>query len=226
MKEKIRKELVELSDKKYREFHSGLCLNTKNILGVRVPVLRSYVKKLLEIYNAEELLENIGNEYYEEVMIKGMIICTLTDFKEVLYYIDKFVPLIDNWAICDTFCSGLKITNKNKEEMWKYLSKYLKSNKEFELRFAIVMILDYYINDNYITEIYKICDNIQNKDYYVQMAIAWLLSICLIKYYDETVKYLHECNIDKFTFNKTIQKAIESYRIDQSKKEELKKMKK
>lgn len=224
----VRKRLFELSDKKYQEFHSNLCPNNNNILGVRVPILRNYAKELLNKYDINELLENIKDDYYEEIMLQGMIIGLdkSKDINITLSYIDNFVPKIDNWAICDVFCAGLKITNRYKEEMWKYICKYLKSDKEFELRFAIVMMLDYYIDEEHMHKILAICDNIHSDKYYVQMAVAWLLSICLIKYYDETIGYLNSCELDKFTYNKAIQKAIESYRLDKNQKEELKKMKK
>jgi len=109
--------------------------------------------------------------------------------------------------------------------MWCFLQNYLKSDKEFEIRFAIVMILDFYIEDEYIEKNFKIFDNISSQDYYVQMALAWAISICLIKFYDKTVEYLKNANLDNFTYNKALQKARESYRITQKQKEELKKMK-
>ena len=114
----------------------------------------------------------------------------------------------------------------NLKEMWKFLQKYLKSSEEYEIRFAIVMILDYYITEEYIRQDLKIFENINSEKYYVQMAIAWAISICLIKFYDITKEYLERTNIDKFIFNKAIQKAIEAYRITDIQKEELRKMKK
>ena len=96
------------------------------------------------------------------------------------------MPKINNWAVCDTFCAGLKITKKHKEEMFEFLQKYLKSHKEFEIRFGVVMLLDYYIEEKYLNQLFEIFDSIENKEYYVQMAIAWAISICLIKFYDKT----------------------------------------
>ena len=157
-------------------------------------------------------------------MLKGMIIGlnTKADIKEIISDIEEFVPKIDNWAVCDTFCAGLKITKKYKDEIWNLLKKYLSSNKEFEIRFAVVMILDYYIEEKRLNEIYKICDKIENDAYYVKMAVAWCISICLVKYYDETLNYLETCKLDDFTYRKAIQKAIESYRLTDEQKEILK----
>ena len=128
--------------------------------------------------------------------------------------------------MCDVFCAGLKITKKHKKEMWEFLQKYLTSNQEFEIRFAVVMILDFYIEEDYIKKDLEIFENITNQAYYVQMAVAWAISICLIKFYDKTIKFLKSANLDKFTYNKALQKAIESYRITEEKKEILRSMKK
>ncbi len=228
MKQEIKKELQNLADTKYKEFHKGLCPGTENIIGVRVPVLREYAKKLSKKYEIDDLLENIDDEYYEEIMLQGMLIGLKKD-KEISYIladIEKFVPKIDNWAICDTFCVGLKITKKNLNKMWEFLQKYVKSSKEFEIRFGVVMILDYYITESYLDRNFKIFDSIKSDKYYVQMAVAWAVSICLIKFYDKTIEYLNKCKLDKFTYNKALQKAIESYRITNEQKEELRNMKK
>lgn len=226
MKQKIKEKLFELSDQKYKEFHSGLCPGTDNIIGVRVPVLRNYAKELGKKYNIEELLQEIDNQYYEEIMLQGMLIgLEKQDFNTLQKQIKQFVPKIDNWAICDVFCAGLKQTKKHKKEMWNFLQKYLKSNKEFEIRFSIVMILDYYIEEEYLKKIFAIFDDTTSDAYYVQMAVAWAISICLIRFYNETIKYLRIAKLDKFTYNKALQKAIESYRITKEQKEELKNMK-
>lgn len=225
----IKEELKKIVDEKYKEFHLSLCPGVNNILGIRVPVLRNLAKELNKKYNIKELFEKIDDEYYEEIMLKGMIIGLNKNLEWELIkkYIKEFVPKIDNWAICDTFCAGLKITLKNKEEMWNLINEYLKSNKEFEVRFAIVMILDYYIDIKYLQKDFEIFNSIKLDKYYVKMAIAWAISICLIKYYKETINYLiNESKIDDWTYNKAIQKTIESYRIIDERKEELRKMKK
>ena len=228
IKEEIKNKLKELADVKYKEFHSGLCPNTENILGVRVPILRNYAKEVLKQYKIEDLLENIDNEYYEEILLQGMIIglSKEKDMEKILGYIKEFIPKIDNWATCDVFCAGLKITKKNKEIMWNFIKPYLNSSKEFEIRFGIVMILDYYIEEQYLEENFKIFENVKNEEYYVQMAIAWEISICLIKYFNETIEYLKTSKLDKFTYNKALQKGIESFRISEENKKILRNMKK
>lgn len=225
----IKADLKELADEKYRKFHSNLCPGIENILGVRVPILRKYAKELCKQYTTQYLLENIDKQYYEEIMLKGMIIGLDKNLKwnEIKKYIRDFIPEINNWAVCDIFCAGLKNTKKYKSEMWKLINKYAKADNEFYLRFAIVMILDYYIEEEYLEDDFKIFNSIKNDEYYVKMAIAWAISICLIKFYEKTIEYLkYNCEIDNWTYNKAIQKAIESYRITEDQKNDLRKMKK
>lgn len=224
----IEKELFKFQDKKYREFQKGLCPGASNIIGIRVPILRSYAKELLKKYNLKELMENINDNYQEEVMLQGMLIGeSKEDFNIIIKYVEEFIPKIETWAVCDTFCTGLKITKKHKEEMWKFLQKYLKSKKEFKVRFGVVMILDYFIDEEHLEEDFKIFNSIKVDKYYVQMAVAWAISICLIKFYKETVKYLQEeADLDNFTYNKALQKAIESYRLTDEQKSFLRNMKK
>lgn len=225
MENKIRQDLFKMQDLKYKEFHSSLCPNLDHIIGVSVPKLREYAKNLYKNNNLKDI--KIEDRYYEELVIKGMLIGfqTRTPIEEVIKQIKEFVPKINSWAVCDVFCAGLKITKKYPYEMFEFIKQYLKSKQEYEVRFAIVMLLDYYINDKYIDEVLKILDNIKSDKYYVQMANAWAISICLIKYYNKTLEFLKTTKIDNFTYNKGIQKAIESYRITNEQKKYLKALK-
>lgn len=224
----IIQDLLNLQDKKFKEFHSSLCPRTTNIIGVKIPILRNYAKNLSKQIDIKQYISFNDTKYYEEVMIQAMLIGFLKniDIKELFSIIKNFVPKIDNWAVCDTFCCGLKIINKNKEEFWKFIQQYLKSNKEFELRFAIVVILNYFIEDKYINKVLKILDNIKHDGYYVKMAIAWAISVTFIKFQDTTMKYLKNNNLDNWTYNKSLQKIVESLRVDTKIKEKIKKMKK
>ena len=187
IKQDIKKRIYELADEKYKDFHSRLCPGTTNIVGVRTPVLRNYAKELNRKYSLNELLKEIDDTLYEEIMLQGMLIGLSKNIEEVLKYTKTFIPKIDNWAICDVFCAGLKITKKYKKEMWNFIQKYLNSDKEFEIRFGIVIILDYYIDEEHLDKNFEIFQKIKNDNYYVKMAIAWAISICLIKYYDKTI---------------------------------------
>lgn len=221
----IREKLFELQDKKYKDFHSSLCPNINDIIGVRIPELRNIAKQIAK-ENPVEYLENVPKEYYEEKMLQGLVIGYMkSSLEEKQKYLDEFVPIIDNWAICDCCTSTYKFTNKYLTEMWNYIQKYLSSDKEFELRFAIVMLMDYYITDEYIDRVIKIYDNIHNDAYYVKMAIAWALSVCYVKFPKKTMDFMQKNNLDDFTYNKALQKMIESYRVDENIKNELRKMK-
>lgn len=221
----IREKLFELQDKKYKDFHSSLCPNINDIIGVRIPELRNIAKQIAK-ENPVEYLENVPKEYYEEKMLQGLVIGYMkSSLEEKQKYLDEFVPIIDNWAICDCCTSTYKFTNKYLTEMWNYIQKYLSSDKEFELRFAIVMLMDYYITDEYIDRVIKIYDNINNDAYYVKMAIAWALSVCYVKFPKKTMDFMQKNNLDDFTYNKALQKMIESYRVDENIKNELRKMK-
>lgn len=227
MKQKIKEELFQLADQKYKEFHSGLCPGTNNIIGVRVPILRNYAKQLVKEQEIKEILKQIDEQYYEEIMLQGMLIgLEKKQIDQIQKQIEEFVPKIDNWAICDIFCAGLKITKKHKKEMWEWMQKYLKSDQEFEIRFGVVMLLDYYIDEEYLQRDFAIFDSITSQAYYVQMAVAWAISIALIKFYDPTIQYLKTAKLDQFTYNKSLQKAIESYRITKEQKDILRSMKK
>jgi len=218
--------LFEKQDLKYKEFHSKLCPGIDNIIGVRIPDLRKLAKEIANSNNWQEFLNNVENKYYEETMIEGLVIGYLKiPFQEKIKYLEKYIPKIDNWAICDTVSSNLKVKQNEKYELWEFLQKYVSSKNEFEVRFVIVMWLFHFMEDKFIDKILVQLENLYNEKYYTKMAVAWLLSIGLIKQEDKTLEYLKTSNIDDFTYNKALQKAIESYRVSNNKKEIYKSMK-
>ena len=228
MYKKIRQDLLNLQDKKYKEFHSSLCPGTDNIIGVRVPILRNYAKKLSKQENIKKYIFFNKTKYYEEVMLQGMLIGLIKniDIKEILTILENFIPKIDNWAVCDICCAGLKIANKNKETVWTFIQKYLKSKKESELRFVIVMMLNYFIDEKYIDKVLTILDNIKHDGYYVKMAVAWTISVVFVKFPKIAMTYLKNNNLDDWTYNKGLQKICESLRVTEETKEAIKAMKK
>lgn len=227
----IREKLVSLQDEKYREFQSKLCPNTDNILGVRLPALKQIAKDIAKSNDLKTYL-NLAKDnytkdsYHEEIMVYGLVIgFAKISINETQKYLDDFLPLIDNWAVCDSVCANLKITKKYPSQMFEFLKTQLKSNKPFYIRFAIVLLLDFYINEQYIEEIFNIVDSIDNQDYYVKMVIAWCLSICYIKMPEITINYLNKCSLDDYTFNKTLQKICESKRVSNEQRIFIKNMK-
>ncbi|MBE6156279.1 MAG: DNA alkylation repair protein [Firmicutes bacterium] len=212
----------------YKKFHEKICQTNYEILGIKIPILRKIVKELLKKYSYQEILNNLNNDYYEHVMMQSLVIANCNvDYKERLKLIDKFLPKIDNWAICDIFCSELKFTKKHKKEFLNYITPYFQNQNEYYQRFAIVIVLDYYINDDYINFILNKILEIKSDYYYVKMAISWCLSICLVKHFDVTKVFFNanKYKFDKWTYNKALQKARESLRISKEKKKILQKMK-
>ena len=221
----LRNKLFELADEKYKKFHSGLCPTTDNIIGVRLPQLRQIAKEI-DKDDWRGYLENCLEDYYEENLINGLVIAyAKCDVEEKLQYIKGFVPKIDNWAVCDSFCNSLKFTTKNREIIWEFLKPYLNSDKEFEIRFAVVMMLNYYITEEYIDAVLKCLDKISHDGYYVKMAVAWAVSICFIHFEDNTMAFLKNNNLDDFTYNKSLQKICESLRVNKDTKILIKSMK-
>ena len=222
---KIREELLSLCEVKYRDFQRNLCPGVENILGVRVPLLRKIALKLSkEDYAA--YLNNEDVKYYEETMIRGLTIGYIkVDHDKRFEYIQKFVPEIDNWAICDSFCSNLKFTKKNMNEVWEFLMTSLTSNKEFELRFVIVMMINYFMTDEYIDDVFNVLDDIKHDGYYVKLAVAWAISVAYIHFPNKTLDYLKDNNLDHFTYNKSLQKITESDRVSKEEKKIIRTMK-
>lgn len=222
----IKARLLSAADKKYQKFSAGLIPNADNILGIRIPVLRKIAKEIYKTANCEDFINSDSTEFMEETMLQGMLIGLSKDKPEkILENVKNFVPKIDNWAVCDIFCGGLKFTKNNKEQVWNFLQPYLKSDKEYEIRFGVVMILSYFIEEDYLDEILRLLENIRHEGYYVKMGVAWAVSICYIKFPAKTHKFLENCKLQDWTYNKSIQKIIESYRVDSTTKEILKKMK-
>ena len=224
---KIKEYLFNQQDLEYLEFSKNLNVaKTKKSIGVRLPVIRSYAKTLLKEYSFDYLIKNIDDEYYEEILLRGFIIGNYRKLssKELIYYIDSQLSLISDWSMCDSFVTSLKLTKEYSDEIWKYLLKKLASKKEFEVRFALVMILNYYICDDYKNNIYKIIESITNNEYYIKMANAWLLSYMFINYFDDTVYFVKKTRCDNWTVKKGITKAIESYKINDAQKNNLRKL--
>lgn len=228
MYEAVIEEIKGLVDEEYREFHGGLIPGIKTeFLGVRVPKLRIVAKRIIKEDWREFLKEYENSNIYEIIMLYGMVMAgAKCDFEEKLCYVEKFVPKIDNWAVCDVVCGDLKDTKKNQKRMYEFLQPYLSSEKEYELRFAVVVLMQYYITEDYIDTVLEWYEKVHCDAYYVKMAVAWGLSVCFVKFRDKTLKFLENCKIDRFTYNKALQKMRESYRVSAEDKEMLKEMKK
>lgn len=214
----IQKHLLSLKDEKYLEFHSKLCTtSSKPMIGIRVPMIKKYAKELLKERNVI-----FKDEYYEEIFLHGLYIAGLKiSFEDKIKLIDDFLPLIDNWAVCDGFVSSLKDIKKNRKTYYQYVKEYINSSSEYINRYAIVVLLNHYMIDEYIDDILEIIKNNKYCGYYSLMAGAWLLSYCFIFYFDKTLDFINNNDIDLFVKKKGIQKSIESFRVSKDNKEIL-----
>jgi 3-methyladenine DNA glycosylase AlkD len=224
MQEKIRQQLEALADKEYRAFSSGLLPNTEHILGVRLPLLRKMSKQIARS-EWREYLQSANENSFEEIMLQGMVIgCVKCSIEERLSYIQSFIPHIDNWSVCDSFCASLKFTRESPELMWNFLLPYLKSEHEFSIRFGVVMLIFYYIDEEHVEEILIYLDKVHHDGYYVKMAVAWAVSICYVQFPKCTLNYLAQNHLDDFTYNKALQKITESLKVDKETKKTIRAM--
>jgi 3-methyladenine DNA glycosylase AlkD len=225
MHKAIREQLFELAEENYQKFSSALLPNINNILGVRLPTLRKLAKVIAKD-DWRRFISMADSDYFEEVMLQGMVIgYAKADIEEILQYATDFIPKIDNWSVCDSFCNGLKFTKNNMESVWDFIQPYLSSKKEYEVRFAVVMLLNFYIDEEYIDNVLKLLDNVKHDGYYVKMAVAWAVSICYVKFPEPTMKYLKNNSLEAFTYNKSLQKITESLQVDKQAKIIIKSMK-
>jgi 3-methyladenine DNA glycosylase AlkD len=224
MEQTVSERLKELAEPEYRAFTSAILPGCDNILGVRLPHLRKIAKELAK-GDFRHYLNTAGNQYYEEIMLQAMVIGYVkTGIEDHLHLVDCFVPKISNWGVCDSFCTGLKFTASNRERVWNFIQPYLDSASEFEIRFGVVMLLNHYIDNTYIDQVITRLDRIRHDGYYVKMAVAWALSMCFVKFTDKTLHYLKYSNLDDVTFNKTIQKIIESRQVGTDMKNAVRQM--
>jgi len=216
-------ELYNLQDLEYKNFHSKLILSD-NLIGVRTFELKRIAKNIAKS-NYKKFIKDNKHNLYEENIVHGLVLGYLKlDFNDLKPFIDEFIPHIDNWAVCDLTVSNLKIFNKNKDIGFLEIEKYLKDNNPWINRFGYVLLLNYYIEDKYIDKIFKLCNNYKY-EYYVKMAIAWLISMCYVKYKDKTLSFLNNNKLDDWTYNKSIQKIIESNRVSNEEKNILRGLK-
>lgn len=225
MKQTIRERIFDRAEEEYKKFQSSLIPGEDRILGVRLPYLRELAKEVSK-EDWREYLNNAQGEYYEEVMLQGLVIgYAKAAPEEILEHTAQFIPKITNWGVCDSFCTGLKLAKKHPQLVWDFIQPYLKSGKEFEIRFAVIMMLAHFITDNYIDQVISNLDQVRHEGYYVKMGVAWAISVCYVKYPVKTMAYLKSCDLDDFTFNKSLQKILESYRVDQDSKAIIRSMK-
>ncbi len=203
------------SDEKYREFSLKITPNMGKSVGIRTPILKNFAKEVAKGH-WQEFFEKRNNELYEEKLVSGFIICYIKENIDVrLNLLREFIPIIDNWAICDMVACAFKFKKAESEKVWDFVNEYIEKNGEFEKRFAVVMLLAHFIDEKHIDEILKMLNNIDDEKFYVSMAVAWALSVCYIKYREKTVNALKCTSLSSDTINRTVSKIKQSRRVDE-----------
>ena len=212
-RDQIRRELFSLQDVAYREFHGGLMptVDREKIIGVRVPQLRKYAKQIEGTPAAELFLSDLPHRYYEEDNLHAFLLDRIAEYERAAAETDRFLPYIDNWATCD----GLnpKVFGKHRDQLLGKIDEWLASDHVYTVRFGIGMLMRYYLDDDFCADHPARVAAVTGEDYYIRMMVAWYFATALAKQYDAVLPYLEQGRLEKWTHNKTIQKAIESYRI-------------
>lgn len=221
----IRKELFLLEDLEYKAFSSALTptVDPEKVIGIRVPVLRLFAKKISGSPEAEAFLKKLPHEYIEENNLHAFLIEQITDFDRCVSELDRFLPFVDNWATCDSLRP--KVFLKNKEPLLSAVKRWIGSDKTYVIRFGIEVLMCCYLDGDFKKEYPEWVSSVRSEEYYVNMMIAWYFATALAKQWDSAVPYLIEKRLDVWVHNKTISKACESFRITAEQKQFLKTLK-
>ena len=216
--------LKSKEDLKYRKIQLNILPNIEpeRIIGVRTPELRDLAKKM-DVETAKKFLGELPHSYFEENQLHSFLISKIKDYKECLAKVNEFLPYIDNWATCDQLSPKAFI--KNKGALISEIYKWLKINHVYTQRFAIEMLMTHFLDDDFKEEYLELVASIKSEEYYLNMMIAWYLATALAKQYDSSIKYIKDKRLSAWVHNKTIQKAVESYRITDEQKIYLKTLK-
>lgn len=221
----VRQELFELQDLKYRDFHAKLIptMEKEKIIGVRTPALRGFAKKFGKREEAKLFIKKLPNKYYEENNLHGLLIEQIKDYDECLAELKRFLPFIDNWATCDML--AFRVVKKHLDVFVEEIYKFMESEHTYTIRFGISMLMKYYLEDEFKIEYPNKVADIYSEEYYVNMMRAWYFATALAKQYEQIIPFVEKKRLDVWTHNKTIQKAIESYRITDEQKTYLRTLK-
>lgn len=219
----IREKLFKLQDKEYAAFQSKLTpsVNPKLFIGVRVPQCRKLAQELYRNSAEEvsEFLRELPHKYYDENMLHGLLVSEIKDFNQCMEELSRFLPYVDNWAVCDIMSP--KCFKKHKTELLSAIKNWVKSSEDYTIRFGLEMLMSHYLDDDFKPEYLRIAAAVKSEKYYVNMMTAWFFATALTKQWDSTIPYIENSNLNTWVHNKTIQKARESYRITDEQKQYL-----
>ena len=222
MHDKIVSDLFNMRDEKFAHFNASLIptTNANNVIGVRTPELRRYAKT---ISSPEQFLNKLPHKYFEENQIHAFILSGIGDIEKCINLVDAFLPYIDNWATCDQLIP--KIFAKNTNQILPWIRKWIRSNHTYTVRFAIGLLMRFFLGDKFNPSYADMIIKIKSNEYYINMMRAWYFATALTKNWDDIIGIIENKKLDTWTHNKTIQKAIESYRISNTQKAHLRKLK-
>ena len=225
MIDEIRKNLLSMQDEKYRSFQVKLfpTVDPETVIGVRTPELRSYAKKLLKEEDVSAFLSDLPHRYFDENQLHAFIISELKDYEKCMQEVNRFLPYVDNWATCDQMSP--KVFKKHRPQLLEQIRIWLQSDKTYTIRFAIGMLMEHFLDDDFDISYPEMVAGIRSDEYYVNMMIAWYFATALAKKYETILPFIENRKLDVWTHNKAIQKAVESYRITPEQKEYLKGLK-
>lgn len=219
---KLQKQLFELQDLKYRDFHSKLMPETdkETVIGIRTPVLRKFAKEFAGTSEAEAFLRQLPHRYYEENNLHMMLITGIKDYEKCMEEIQRFLPCIDNWATCDY--PAPKCFARHKDQVLEEAKRWISSGETYVIRYGIGMLMRLFLDEDFSSKYLEMTAAVQSQEYYVNMMIAWYFATALAKQWDATVPYIEQHKLSDWVHRKTVQKAVESYRITPEQKEYLK----
>lgn len=223
--DEIRDELFSLQDVKYRDFQVKLMptISFDSMIGVRTPELRKLAKKELKKDKIGDFLDTLPHKYFDENQLHAFIISEIKDYDVCMERLEKFLPYIDNWATCDQLSP--KVFKKHKNDLLGKIREWIISKDTYTVRFAIGMLMQHYLDEDFDTEYPKMVSEVRSEEYYVNMMIAWYFATALAKQYEMVLPYIEGKKLSAWTHNKTIQKSVESYRISPEQKSYLRQLK-
>ena len=214
----IQERLFEMQDVEYQAFQCKLMptVEPDGVIGVRMPQLRQFAKEIAKREDIGDFLEQLPHQYYEENNLHGLIVEAMKDYDLCIAQLDRFLPYVNNWATCDMMSP--KIFKKHLSQLLQPIQRWMAAEDVYMVRFGIGMLMKFYLDDAFEPEYLEWVAAIQSDEYYINMMIAWYFATALAKQYDSTIPFLEKRQLSTWVHNKTIQKAIESYRIKDDQK--------
>jgi len=223
--DEITTKLFSLKDTAYRDFQVKLIpgMDAQKEIGVRTPELRKLAKELAKREDIREFLNDLPHQYFDENQLHAFILSGEKDFEKCMEDLERFLPYVDNWATCDQ--TSPKVFRKHRKELLDAIRRWIESDHPYTVRFAIKMLMEHFLDEDFDPAYPEMVAEVRSEEYYIRMMIAWYFATALAKQYNAALPYLEERKLDVWTHNKTIQKAVESYRITEEQKIYLKSLK-